>query len=253
MSQTTGSSAPPATGTPAPRALDLMRIFCPRCGRLTMQANCDGCGWLRPTPDTPSRYLHIQGASVKLEGDVTVLDGHFVVTSAEGELFLVDRYDLKVRAAKIMRMEGQVYHPTFTVAGDTARLYVGYNQSMQLGAGVSPVVAFSRPDLTEVWRCPTHGLKVSSPTLHAGVLYFAASNGEAWAVDAATGQRHWTRDIAGWSPEAPAVSGDVVVFPARGPEITALRRDDGQRLWTWTSAAESDWYPATPTIRQDRV
>ncbi|MGD9719839.1 MAG: PQQ-binding-like beta-propeller repeat protein [Pirellulales bacterium] len=103
---------------------------------------------------------------------------------------------------------------------------------------------WSHVDKARFWDGQAGAGPRGTPTFHDGRLYTYGATGILNCLDAATGKRHWTRDVAaetaaplpmwGFSSSPLVVDGLVVVF-AGGPKekgIAAYQADSGEPVWT---------------------
>jgi outer membrane protein assembly factor BamB len=93
-------------------------------------------------------------------------------------------------------------------------------------------------NLVLAWNVQQPGEAVyTSPAVINGVVYFGSSSGDGlvYAVNAATGDRKWTKDCGGFSNEAgsPAVAYGRVYVACRSA-VLALDASTGQVLWETT-------------------
>ncbi|HEX7898435.1 MAG TPA: PQQ-binding-like beta-propeller repeat protein [Planctomycetota bacterium] len=96
-----------------------------------------------------------------------------------------------------------------------------------------------------VWRfpykCPAGNFNGprATPTVHGGLVYTLSRNGQAFALDAVTGEPKWQADLAKLYGAktgdygitgSPLVLGDALVFNACAKGV-ALNRTSGEKLW----------------------
>ena len=72
---------------------------------------------------------------------------------------------------------------------------------------------------------------VTAPTYHRGRLYIALVDGELMALDAATGDREWTRDLDGHLESSPMPVGGMLYIGSDTTDLIALRASDGKVVW----------------------
>lgn len=241
--------SPPGALAPA-----LARVFCPRCRTLAPDERCPACGWQRPAPDLPVRRAAV--LSTRLDTDLTAHADTLVLTADDGEIVLIDRFTLAVRARIEIQIAGRYFVPCTQLVADESRFYLGATYGGHPGSGTAFLVALDRHHLGGAWDPrPVQALQVSAPVLHDGVLFCAASTAEAWAVSSATGNLLWPAPakLPGWSPEAPAVTESLAIFPTRGPSVLALDRHTGQERWRFNIAPSAAGLPVTPTVYKGRV
>lgn len=93
----------------------------------------------------------------------------------------------------------------------------------------------------------------TTPTYDAGTLYLFSANGRAVALDAASGELRWEKDLVktyqGKAPhfgiaESPLVVGDKVIFTPGGKDasLVALDKKTGETLWTSKGLSEPSGY-----------
>jgi outer membrane protein assembly factor BamB len=89
------------------------------------------------------------------------------------------------------------------------------------------------PPFRKLWRfTKSHGLIEFQPVLANGVLYFVNNGGTAWAVDAKTGTKRWSRHIASLNASSPAWAGDRIYIATLTPgAIVSLDAKNGRVLW----------------------
>ena len=95
--------------------------------------------------------------------------------------------------------------------------------------------AINAGDGTSRWQYPP-GTKAQSffattPALSGNALFLTDDNGQAYKLDAATGQPLWTKKLDGAIRSAPIVSGGVVFFGSGNSHCYALSADTGQLIW----------------------
>lgn len=243
----------PSTGSLDNAALGaLWRIFCPRCGNLTLAASCVSCGWQRPAATQPRVRIGCRlGAKIKIEDNLHPAGDLLCLATETGEIVLLDRFTLKVRHRRPLELAGQQYHASSNFAADEQHIYVGAVHPQVIGA-TAPLLALRRDDLSIAWPQPTGGAQVSAPAVATGLVVAASNDNQAWAVDAATGEIVWQRPMmAVFSPNAPAIDDDLVVFPSRSARIEARDLASGKLRWPY----ETDVGPLTntPLLAGERV
>ncbi|HEV2309601.1 MAG TPA: PQQ-binding-like beta-propeller repeat protein, partial [Acidimicrobiia bacterium] len=89
---------------------------------------------------------------------------------------------------------------------------------------------------------------VGTPTVAAGVAYFADLTGTVWAVDAATGRVRWRSRVAAGTVGATAISG-ASLYVASGNTLYALDRRTGTIRWqTVTNTSSFAQISASPVV-----
>lgn len=101
----------------------------------------------------------------------------------------------------------------------------------------------------------------TTPTYHEGLLYLMSSKARAVALDAATGEIRWHKDLASafgarnitWGiAESPLVVDDKVIFTPGGSGATmvALDKKSGEELWTTSDIGDGSAY-CSPLLLDD--
>lgn len=240
-----GSLDDPALGA-------LWRIFCPRCGNLTLAASCARCGWQRPAVTQPRVRIGCQvGAKIKITDSLHPAGDLLCLATETGEIVLLDRFTLKVRHRRPLKFAGQQYHASSNFAADEQHIYVGAVHPQVIGAA-APLLALHRDDLSIAWARPTGGAQVSAPAVADGLLFAASSDNQAWALDAATGEIVWQHPLTTtFSPNAPAADSSLVVFPSRSARVEARDLASGKLCWSYE--AEVGPLANTPLLAGERV
>jgi len=84
----------------------------------------------------------------------------------------------------------------------------------------------------------------SSPAIAAGVGYFAAADGNLYAMDLETGQEKWRLEIGRLSSSSPAVAAGLVVVGSLDLNLYAVDVQTGQVRWTFKSGGIIESSPA---------
>ena len=106
------------------------------------------------------------------------------------------------------------------------------------------------------WTFPTGNRVVSSPVMHAGILYFGSDDGSIYAVQAATGRQLWKRATKGPVPSTPAIAGDLLYATSYDGHLYSLDLRNGAVRWKFATAGERHfeakglhgWTPAKQTF-----
>ena len=69
------------------------------------------------------------------------------------------------------------------------------------------------------------------PAFAGKTLYAASSEGQVWALDAATGRKQWSADTKQRLISGPTVIGSFLALGTLDGEVIALKRDSGNTLW----------------------
>lgn len=84
----------------------------------------------------------------------------------------------------------------------------------------------------EAWRREVSGDLVSSLAVSDGVVYFGAREG-LLALDARTGEEKWRREMDEGISSSPAIAGGVVYFVSSDGRLCALDASTGEQLSAW--------------------
>ncbi|WP_262061322.1 caspase, EACC1-associated type [Streptomyces sp. STR69] len=117
----------------------------------------------------------------------------------------------------------------------------------------SPVKAVPPPPAsgTQLWSFQTDNCVRSAPTVVDGVVYLGDDGGSLHAVDAATGERRWSRALnAGPVRSTPAVHGELV-YATAGRALYATDTGTGQGRWDFAEGRVG--VSATVGVVADRV
>ena len=103
--------------------------------------------------------------------------------------------------------------------------------------GFGTVVALDTASGAELWSQDLASYGGASPTVYEDLLYIAARDGAAWAIDTTNGRIEW--QLAGPTVAAshtggpgPAVSNKYAVFPFGSGDVLASFRRGGLRSWS---------------------
>src|SRR3954447_173992 len=110
-----------------------------------------------------------------------------------------------------------------------------------------------KPPFRELWKFRAQALVEFPPVIAFGRLYFAANDGDVFAINATTGKRAWKRRTGRCQAASPAVAGRLVFIPfmnfhpcnrkktkGLGGQLVAYYAGSGERRWTKsTGPAES--------------
>jgi outer membrane protein assembly factor BamB len=91
---------------------------------------------------------------------------------------------------------------------------------------------------------------VTAPVYHRGKVFFAFVDGSLVAVDAATGERAWTRKLVGHLESSPLAVGGTLYLGTDKTNVIALRAADGKVLWQFNSPGA---IKASPSFHRGRV
>ena len=159
---------------------------------------------------------------------------------ADGSGVTAEAVDPKALARPKIAFRAQLGEGLSSLAIAGGRLYTLGNQG-----GQDVVSCLDAKTGKPVWR---HAYKAAAgsffgpratPTVHDGVVYTLSRHGQAFALDAATGEVRWQADLVRQHGAkvgdygitgSPLLIGDAVVFNA-GVKGLALRRASGDKLW----------------------
>ncbi len=82
------------------------------------------------------------------------------------------------------------------------------------------------------WRVDTGGEVHGAPALVDGVIYMVSKSGAVLAVDAATGETIWSREVTGYVTRASPAVVDGIVYVSAGFSFTALDAKTGEQRWS---------------------
>lgn len=132
-----------------------------------------------------------------------------------------------------------------TLAFDEDGIYTTRNVN-----GTGGIVAHDH-DGEERWRLAL-GKIVGSASVENGTVWVGDNQGTVYAIDAATGETHWSRSLAGVTKihSGLAVHGDDVIVPAgTGQTSVVLNAETGETRWT----ADTGIVTGRPVIGNDWV
>jgi len=88
------------------------------------------------------------------------------------------------------------------------------------------------------WKFHTNGRVISSPAVENGAVYFGATDGRLYAVEAQGGALLWKARMEASITSSPAVSGDRVFFGCYDGNFYSLDKKTGKTLWTFKTEGE---------------
>jgi len=91
------------------------------------------------------------------------------------------------------------------------------------------------------WRFHTAGRVIASPAVVKGVVYVGSTDGNFYAVDAASGTMKWKFTTQAWEVSSPAVASDVVYFLSYDGNFYALDASSGQVKWKFKTEGEKHY------------
>jgi outer membrane protein assembly factor BamB len=80
------------------------------------------------------------------------------------------------------------------------------------------------------WSFETDSVINASPAVADGVVYISSTDGNLYAIDAATGQPNWVSEI-GWSESSPAIADGVVYVGGSRNTLFAIDAATGEHIW----------------------
>jgi outer membrane protein assembly factor BamB len=119
------------------------------------------------------------------------------------------------------------------VSGQDSAMFRGNLQHSGVyeGAGV--------PKLNKVkWSFHTNGMVIGSPAIVEGTVYVGSTDGNFYAVDAASGKERWKFEVKSRVTSSAAVSGGVVYFGAYDGNFYALDAATGKLRWKFQTGGE---------------
>jgi outer membrane protein assembly factor BamB len=101
-----------------------------------------------------------------------------------------------------------------------------------------------KPPYKVAWRYDARHLMEYSPIVAKGTVYGIDNNGEAFALNAASGKQLWRRDVATLNASAPAYSGGKLYISNLEPgQIQALNAENGKVAWRTTLPGRTESSP----------
>jgi outer membrane protein assembly factor BamB len=141
---------------------------------------------------------------------------------------------------------GVAYWSPVALGGDLAFVGFGVSQDRTFG-----LYAFDPETGQEQWHVPVEDLILGAPVYEDGIVYFGASDGQAYAVDVEA-----QAIVTGWPFQAeeaiwasPLVAGGRVYVPAMDHHLYCLDADTGGLLWDFEAGGS---LAAQPTLDAGR-
>ena len=91
------------------------------------------------------------------------------------------------------------------------------------------------------WKFHTGGRVISSPAVVNGVAYVGSTDGNLYAIDAASGAQKWKFTSKAWEVSSPAVMAGVVYFLSYDGNFYALDAASGQVKWKFKTNGEKHY------------
>jgi outer membrane protein assembly factor BamB len=130
-------------------------------------------------------------------------------------------------------------------------LYIGVGDANSVGSNV--FYALNASNGNTLWTYPTSGNIgdiVSSPSVYSGRVYFGATNGNAYALNATTGALVWNTPIGGPIWSSPAVGYGRMFIGANDNRLHVLDAGTGIEIWNYTTG---DAVHSSPTLADGKV
>ncbi|HET7016060.1 MAG TPA: PQQ-binding-like beta-propeller repeat protein [Streptosporangiaceae bacterium] len=118
------------------------------------------------------------------------------------------------------------------------------NGIVYVGSSDGNVYAVAAASGLKVWKFTTQGRVFSSPAVSGGTVYVGSNDGNIYALDATSGQEKWHFDIGDFVLSSPAVAGGVVYVGGLDHKLYALNAISGHKIWAFTTDASIPDSPA---------
>jgi outer membrane protein assembly factor BamB len=179
--------------------------------------------WSRRIGAGDGKRHQISAAPVAQGGQVYTLDSQSMVTALDETGTILWQSELGKSSDALKDASG-------------GGLAVGGTQ-LFVTTGFGTVVALDTTSGAELWTQDLASYGGASPTVYDDLLYIAARDGAAWAIDTSNGRIKW--QVAGPTVAAshtggpgPAVSDKYAVFPFGTGDVLASFRKGGLRSWS---------------------
>ena len=179
--------------------------------------------WSRRIGAGDGKRHQISAAPVAQGGQVYTLDSQSMVTAIDETGTILWQSELGKSSDALKDASG-------------GGLAVGGTQ-LFVTTGFGTVVALDTASGAELWTQDLASYGGASPTVYDDLLYIAARDGAAWAIDISNGRIKW--QVAGPTVAAshtggpgPAVSDKYAVFPFGTGDVLASFRKGGLRSWS---------------------
>ncbi|MDC1058908.1 PQQ-binding-like beta-propeller repeat protein [Planktomarina temperata] len=179
--------------------------------------------WSRRIGAGDGKRHQISAAPVAQGGQVYTLDSQSMVTAIDETGTILWQSELGKSSDALKDASG-------------GGLAVGGTQ-LFVTTGFGTVVALDTASGAELWMQDLASYGGASPTVYDDLLYIAARDGAAWAIDTSNGRIKW--QVAGPTVAAshtggpgPAVSDKYAVFPFGTGDVLASFRKGGLRSWS---------------------
>jgi len=179
--------------------------------------------WSRRIGAGDGKRHQISAAPVAQDGQLYTLDSQSMVTALDETGTILWQSELGKSSDALKDASG-------------GGLAVGGTQ-LFVTTGFGTVVALDTASGAELWTQDLASYGGASPTVYDDLLYIAARDGAAWAIDTSNGRIKW--QVAGPTVAAshtggpgPAVSDKYAVFPFGTGDVLASFRKGGLRSWS---------------------
>jgi outer membrane protein assembly factor BamB len=179
--------------------------------------------WSRRIGAGDGKRHQISAAPVAQGGQVYTLDSQSMVTAIDETGTILWQSELGKSSDALKDASG-------------GGLAVGGTQ-LFVTTGFGTVVALDTASGAELWTQDLASYGGASPTVYDDLLYIAARDGAAWAIDTSNGRIKWqvagptvAASHTGWP--GPAVSDKYAVFPFGTGDVLASFRKGGLRSWS---------------------
>jgi outer membrane protein assembly factor BamB len=88
------------------------------------------------------------------------------------------------------------------------------------------------------WKFHTDGRVISSPAVVGGAVYVGSTDGNLYAIDAATGTLQWKFPTGSWVVSSPAIANGMVYFGSYDSGFYAVDASTGQQKWKFQTGGE---------------
>lgn len=106
-------------------------------------------------------------------------------------------------------------------------------QTVIQGNAIDGIVAYRRGDGSELWRRKLVNGVEGGAQLVGDRLYFGASDGQFYCLNAVTGETVWTAPVRAETLAAPTVDNGIVYFESGADVVYALDATTGKQLWSY--------------------
>lgn len=130
-------------------------------------------------------------------------------------------------------------------------LYIGAGDANSVGSNV--FYALNASNGNTLWTYPTSGNigdVLSSPSVYGGRVYFGATNGNAYALNATTGALAWSTPLGGPIWSSPAVGYGRIFIGANDNRLHVLDANTGIEIWNYTTGGNVQ---SSPTLANGKV